>query len=343
MARRRSDARQPACKRGNWLWCEGLPEKGHGSGVWASFANREEQKFPHRVQARIGISYVSEANARANLAAESPKGTSLDAVRLRAEDAWRSRLGQIAVEGGTNDQRVVFTTALFHSLMTPNVYSDVNGEYRGMDGKVHRVAGHQHVQYANFSGWDVYRSQLQLLTWLDPQLGSDIAQSLFNQSKQNGGAWDRWTHNSGATHVMNGDPAPPAVADIWAFGGHDFEARAALTSLVHAADTPTAEDLNANGCGVECGGERPGLDQWLKLHYIPVGAPSWGPAADTLEDVTAEFGIASLASRLGEDALSRRFTERAQYWRNIWNPQAGPDGGVFSESERRRKLGACAG
>jgi putative alpha-1,2-mannosidase len=103
--------------------------------------------------------------------------------------------------GGTGDERTVFTTALYHSLMTPNIYSDVNGEYRGMDGKVHRVATGQHAQYANFSGWDVYRSQLQLVTWLDPQIGSDIAQSLLSQAEQNDGAWDRWTHNSGATHV----------------------------------------------------------------------------------------------------------------------------------------------
>jgi predicted alpha-1,2-mannosidase len=134
---------------------------------------------------------------------------------------------------------------------------------------------------------------------------------------------------NGATHVMNGDPAAPAVADIWAFGGRDFDAKGALASLVHAADVPTNEDLSANGCPVECAGERPGLDQWLKLHYIPAGAPSWGPAADTLEDVSAEFGISALAGHLGQEAVQKRFAERAQYWKNIWNPQATPEGGYF--------------
>ena len=84
---------------------------------------------------------------------------------------------------------------------------------------VHHVSPGQGTQYANFSGWDVYRSQLQLLTWLDPSTGSDIAESLLNQSRQDNGRWDRWTHLSGATHVMNGDPAAPAIADIYAFGG----------------------------------------------------------------------------------------------------------------------------
>ncbi len=156
-----------------------------------------------------------------------------------------------------------------------------------------------------------------------------MAQSLLNQSRQDGGRWDRWTHLGGATHVMNGDPAAVAIADIWAFGGRSFEVRSAFASLVKAADVPTAQDLSHDGCPVECVGQRPGLDQWLKLHYIPMGAPSWGPAADTLEDVAAEFGISALAGHLGETALQRRFQARAQYWKNIWNADAAPDGGYF--------------
>ncbi len=300
---------------GTGFGAKGFPEKGNGSGVWVSFAAGRA----HEVHVRVGISYVSEANARANLAAENTADTSFDTLRARVEDAWRKRLNQIEIKGGTSDERTVFTTALYHALMTPNTYSDVNGEYRGMDGQAHHIVAGQHAQYANFSGWDVYRSQLQLVTWLDPQVGSDIAQSLLNQADQNGGA----------THVMNGDPAAAAVADVWAFGGHSFDAKRALVSLVHAADVATADDLKQDGCPVECGGERPGLDQWLKLHYIPVGAPAWGPAADTLEDVSAEFGISSLADRLGDEATSRRFLERAQYWHNIWNPEASPEGGYF--------------
>jgi len=302
---------------------KGFAETGHGSGVWVGFGTGGA------VRLRVGISYVSEANARANLEAESRPGATYAAVAARARAAWNQRLNRIETQGGTDEQRVVFTTALYHASMTPTVYSDVNGEYEGMDGKVHRVAPGQKFQYANFSGWDVYRSQFQLLTWLDPEQGSDIARSLYNQSLQDNGRWDRWTHLSGATHVMNGDPAAPAVADIWAFGGHGFDARAALRSLVRAAEVPTKEDLSQNGCPVECAGERPGLDQYLRLHYIPVGAPAWGPAADTLEDVTADFAISALATDLGDSATAAKFLERAQYWKNIWNPRAAPDGGYF--------------
>jgi predicted alpha-1,2-mannosidase len=302
---------------------KGFPEAGHGSGVWLGFG------MAGTVRVRIGISYVSEANARANLEAESAGGTTYEDVAAKARSAWNKRLSQIAIEGGTDQQRTIFTTALYHALMTPTVYSDVNGEYTGMDGKVHRVGGQQQIQYANFSGWDVYRSQFQLLTWLDAKQGSDVAQSLYNQSVQDGGRWDRWTHLSGATHVMNGDPAAAAIADIWAFGGRGFDAKAALKSLVKAADVPTKEDVSHDGCPVECVGQRPGLDQWLKLHYIPVGAPAWGPAADTLEDVSAEFGISAMAGHLGDEPVRRRFADRAQYWKNIWNPQAAKDGGYF--------------
>ncbi len=308
---------------GTGFGAKGFPEAGHGSGVYLTFTPGST------VRVRIGISYVSLANAEANLQSEAPQGTTAETIAERARKAWEEKLAQIEITGGTPDERTVFHTALYHSLLTPTIYSDANGEYEGMDHQVHHLAAGQHSQYANFSGWDVYRSQLQLVTWLDPERGSDIAQSLLNQSRQDHGRWDRWTHLSGATHVMNGDPAAPAIADIYAFGGRTFEAKEALSSLVHAADVPTAEDLSHAGCPVECVGERPGLDQWLKLHYIPAGAPAWGSAADTLEDATAEFGISALAGHLGDHATEKRFLERAQYWENIWNANATPEGGYM--------------
>jgi predicted alpha-1,2-mannosidase len=311
-------AGQTSSEGGTGFGPTGFAETGHGSGVYLTFAPGTE------IHVRIGISYVSLANAEANLQSEAPAGTTTEAVAARAAALWKKRLSQIEISGGTPDQRIVFRTALYHSSQTPTIYSDVNGDYEGMDHKVHHVSPGQRAQYANFSGWDVYRSQFQLLTWLDPAQGSDIAQSLLNQSRQDNGRWDRWTHLSGATHVMNGDPSAPALADIYAFGGRSFEAKAALASLVQAADVPTNEDLSHAGCPVECVGQRPGLDQWLKLHYIPVGAPAWG-----LVDSTADFGISAFAAHLGEHAIADRFLERAQYWKNIWNAAATPEGGYM--------------
>ena len=297
----------------------GHPPGRKGSGAWIAF---DPAKTP-LVNMRIGVSYVSLANARTNLAAESPKGATLESTRDAARKAWDDRLGQIAVTGGMKDERAVFYTALYHVLLGENTYSDVNREYMGFDKQVHKVASPQRIQYANFSGWDVYRSQLQLVTWLDPKIGSDIAQSLLNQANQNNGVWDRWTHVTGATSVMNGDPSPPSIAAIYAFGGRDFDVKGAYASLLKAATMPTALDLDHRGCPVQCVGERPGLDQWLKLHYMPVGSPGWGSAADTLELAAADFGVAQLAEYTGDDANAKLFRERAGWWRNLFNPETG--------------------
>jgi predicted alpha-1,2-mannosidase len=296
----------------------GHPPGRKGSGAWISF-DPVQEPF---VNMRVGVSYVSLANARANLAAENPDGTSLESVRDAARKIWNAKLGQIAVKGGSKDERAVFYTALYHVLLEPNTYSDANGEYLGFDGKVHKVAAPQLVQYANFSGWDVYRSQLQLVTWLDPAVGSDIAQSLLNQANQNGGIWDRWTHLTGATSVMNGDPSPPAIAAIYAFGGRNFDVKGAYASLLQAATVPTDKDLSHRGCEVQCVGERPGLDRWLALHYMPVGSPGWGSAADTLELAAADFGVAQLAAIEGDAANAKLFQDRAGWWRNLFNPNA---------------------
>ena len=299
------------------------PAKGSGGWVVLDTANSPS------IGVRVGISYVSEENAEANLQAENPSGTTFDKVRERARTAWNHALSRIEIEGGTHDEQVVFYTALYHTLLGENLSSDVDGRYMGMDAKVHSLANPQKAQYATFSGWDVYRSQLQLLTLLEPDVAGDFAQSLLNQANQNGGEWDRWTHNSGITHVMNGDPAAPSIADILAFGAGNFDAKAAYKSLLLAATVPTAHDLSNEGCEVECVGQRPSLDQWLKLHYIPVGANAWGPAADTLEDATADFAVSELARRMGDDTTRRHFLERAQYWKNIFNPQATPQGGYI--------------
>ncbi len=215
---------------------KGNPPAGRGSGGWIAF----DAAHAPAVTLRIGVSYVSEAAARANLAVESAPGVTVDQVQAQTRAEWNKRLGEIAIDGGTPEQRTVFYTALYHSLLEPNLYSDADGRYLGFDGAVHDLSPGQGAQYANFSGWDVYRSQLQLVTWLDPKVGSDFAQSLLNQANQNGGVWDRWTHLTGRTGVMNGDPSAPAIADISAFGGHGFDEFRRLSFAAHRGDEPDA-------------------------------------------------------------------------------------------------------
>lgn len=303
---------------GTTYGADGYPPPGKGSGAYVTF----DSASGLAVTVRVGISYVSLENAEKNLRADAPAATTIDVVRQRAHGAWNRALGRVRVAGGTADERTIFYTALYHALLHPNLFSDADGRYTGFDGAVHAVSGRQHAQYANFSGWDVYRSQLQLVTLLDPAVASDIAQSLFNQAEQNGGAWDRWTHNSGATHVMEGDPSPPAVAGIAAFGGTAFDVDGAYRSLARAATVPTKADSSREGCPVECTGQRPALDQWLSRHYVPAGAPAWGAAGETLEDVTADFSLAQLARMTKHDDEARAFLVRSANWRNVFNPQA---------------------
>src|SRR6185437_4734467 len=126
-----------SAKGGTGYGDKGFPPPGKGSGAWIGFAPGSD------VAVRVGISYVSLANARANLHAEIPQGTTLAQVRDHARDEWNHALGRIAIEGGTPDQRTTFYTALYHALLQPTMFSDTNGEYRGFDQKIHRVGGAQ--------------------------------------------------------------------------------------------------------------------------------------------------------------------------------------------------------
>jgi len=303
----------------------GRPVAGKGAGGYVEFAPGSGP-----VNVKVGISYVSKAGAEANLAAENPARRSFESVQDAAVRAWRERLGAVRVGGGTDEDRTTFYTALYHALLHPNVISDADRRYRGSDAKVHTVSrGHQ-AQYGTFSGWDVYRSQVQLLTLLSPGTGSDIAQSLLELARQNGGVWDRWLHGASGTHVMNGDPSPAALAGIRAFGGTNFDLRGALDSLVKAATVPTAQDLSSAGKPVLSVGQRPSLDKYLDEHYMPSVSNAWGGAAETLEMSGADFALSQLAGAAGEKDTAATFARRSQWWQNNFNIAADPTGGYIA-------------
>ncbi|MFJ1872559.1 GH92 family glycosyl hydrolase [Streptomyces chartreusis] len=303
----------------------GRPVAGKGAGGYVEFAPGTGP-----VNVKVGISYVSRAGAEANLAAENPPNRSFDAVADAARRAWRERLSAIRVGGGTDAERATFYTALYHALLHPNVISDADRRYRGSDGQVHVVGKGHRAQYGTFSGWDVYRDQVQLLTLLDPRVGSDIAQSLYELAEQNGGVWDRWLHGAGGTHVMNGDPSPIALAGIRAFGGTDFDLRGALRSLVKAATVPTDKDLSPAGKPVLSVGQRPSLDKYLKHHYMPSVSNAWGGAAETLEMSGADFALSQLAAEAGQKDMAKTFADRSQWWQNNFNTAATEDDGYIA-------------
>ncbi|MFG3586089.1 GH92 family glycosyl hydrolase [Streptomyces sp. NPDC047990] len=258
------------------------------------------------VTVRVGVSFVDVGGALRNLTAEQ-RGRPYDEVRRAARARWNDWLGRIAVGGGTEAQRRVFYTALYHALLHPSVFSDTDGRYPGMDGAVHRArAGH--TQYADFSGWDVYRSQVQLVALLAPAEASDIAQSVLDQGLQ-AGYFDRWTLANGGTGVMVGDPLPVIASAVHAFGATDFDAR----GLLRAAMAGREDDR-----------QRPGHRQYDTLGYVPAGAKGvWGPAATTLEYAVSDYALAQLAGRLGDTAAHRTLLKASGNWRNLFNPATG--------------------
>ncbi|MDX6346610.1 MAG: hypothetical protein QOF84_1400 [Streptomyces sp.] len=273
---------------------------GPGSGAYVTFDTAKQAT----VGVKVGLSYVSIAGATANAKAEQGS-SSFDNVVKKARASWNDRLNQIQVDGGTTAQRTTFYTALYHSLLQPNVFSDTDGQYPGFDGRVHQAAK-GHAQYANFSGWDIYRSEAQLLALLAPGESGDIAQSMYNQAHQAGDVWDRWSVNNDFEGVMNGDPYHSILASMYAFGATGFDAKAALTSMVKGATTiqPTTARYV----------ERPGLADYQTLGYLP------DDVSTTLEYTSADFGIAALAGKLGDASTQSTFMKRAQNWESVFNP-----------------------
>lgn len=264
------------------------------------------------VQAKVGVSYVSVANATANRAAENT-GWDFNATRTAAQDAWNSALGKIQIAGGTAAQQQTFYTALYHSLLHPNVISDTNGQYYGFDGKTHTVdAGHKAV-YANYSGWDIYRSQAQLEALVAPQVASDTAQSMVDDYAQTG-IFPKWSENNGESYVMVGDPADGIIANYYAFGARDFDTNTALADMVKQASTTN--------------NDRPGLNYLNSPGYMPHDGSYgccnfYGPVATTLEYNTADFALSAMAGALGDTGNQKTYANRAQDWRNVLNPASG--------------------
>ena len=265
--------------------------------------------------AKIGISYVSVTNAKANLTQENP-GWNFGSTQAAAHAAWNTALGKIAVAGGTAAQQATFYTSLYHSLLQPNVASDDNGQYIGMDGKVHTVDSGHSAWYTNFSGWDIYRSQAQLEALVDPSAASDTAQSMLDDYSQDG-MLPKWLMDSGETYVMVGDPSDSILADYRAFGASDFDTSTALNDMV--AEATTTNNVRPGGSYLNTPGYLPHDGDYTGDTNF------YGPISTTLEYDTADFAISAFAGALGNTGDQQTFVNRAQDWRNVLDPNSGFD------------------
>jgi predicted alpha-1,2-mannosidase len=311
--RRAEDREEPAAN----------PRSTARAGAYATFDTRRN----HLVTARVGVSFVSVEGARANLAAES-RG-SFRAIAARARAHWNQALGRVRVSGGLRRRLDTFYTALYHAFLAPRTFDDVGGVYPGMDGQLHRARGR--TQYADFSGWDVYRSEVQLLSLLVPRRASEMMRSLLADAEQSG-CLPRWPYANGQSMTMVGDSADPILASAAAFGAGAFDRGAALSAMVRGATQPCR---SANGEYLQ----RQGLAPYIEHGYVPFdldtntrnanslyGDPDavWGSAATTLEYAVDDFAIAQLAARsLHGHSTYRAFMRRSANWRRLFNPASG--------------------
>jgi predicted alpha-1,2-mannosidase len=282
------------------------PVKGKQVGGYVTFGASPRNV----VRMKVGLSYVSAENARLNLRAENP-GWDFEAVRAKARARWNGALGRMEALGGTEGERRVFYTALYHTLLHPTVFGDANGEYLGFDDKVH--SSRTHTQYTNFSGWDIYRSQVPLLALLFPEEASDMMQSLVNAAEQ-GGALPLWPVANDESGAMVGDPSTASIASAYALGARRFDTRAALRAMIRNATDPGARSRSYPA--------RNALADYLKYGYIPMEQKGLrGSPSVALEYETADFALAQFAKAHGDTQTHAEMMRRSQWWTRLFDPE----------------------
>ena len=302
-----------ALESGTWKRDELKPNttfaEGEYSGVYFTFDVNKKKN----IQYKIGVSYVSVENARENLKAENT-GWDFLQIQNQAESKWNHYLGKIEVEGTNPDRTTQFYTHLYRSFIHPNVCSDVNGEYMGADFRVHKSRS---KHYTSFSNWDTYRTQIQLLSILDPEVASDIVISHQLFAEEAGGAFPRWVMANIETGVMQGDPTPILISNAYAFGARNYDPKPIFKTMRKGAEEPGAMSQEVEA--------RPGLKQYLDKGYYN--------ASIQLEYTSADFAIAQFALHaVGDEFVSWRYFHFARSWKNLYNPETGwlqsrnPDG-----------------
>ena len=266
-----------------------------------------------QVEVRMGVSFVSVENARENLDKEQLSYT-FDELKSQARGKWNSDLGRIRVKGGTDEQKRVFYTALYHTLIHPNILSDVNGEYPLMESFGNGKKNYD--RYTVFSLWDTYRNVHQLLTLVYPERQLDMVRSMVDMSKEWG--WlPKWELYGRETFTMEGDPAIPVIVDTYRKGLTDFDIDSAYIAMKRSADTPGAFNPM-----------RPDVDPYIELGYVPLGYYSGDMSGDNsvshaLEYYVADAALAWLAEQKGDKDYAKELRKRAAGYKNYYSKESG--------------------
>ena len=243
---------------------------------------------------KVGISFVDVDGARNNFKQEI-EAKDFETVRSEAERAWNDQFSKIIVSGGSEADKTVFYTALYHTMIDPRLFTDCDGRYVGGDYAVHE-SGTSFSKRTIFSGWDVFRSQMPLQTIINPQVVGDIVASLVTMADQSGkGYLERWEFLNAYSGCMVGNPAIAVMADAYAKGIRCFDAGEALKLALSTSE---------------------------KYGNHPLG---WTPSSisETLEYAYSDWCVARLAEALGDQEITVEYDMRSKAYRNIFDPGAG--------------------
>ncbi|PLW98745.1 MAG: glycosyl hydrolase family 92, partial [Marinilabiliales bacterium] len=250
---------------------------------------------------KLGISAVDAEGSMKNLVAEIPDWD-FNKVKEMVQDKWNHELSAIQVEDENEENKKIFYTALYHSLLNPNIFSDVDGRYRGTDLQVHNADGHDH--YTIFSLWDTYRATHPLFTLIQQERTNDFINTFLSHYKD-GGQLPVCELAGNYTGCMIGYHSVPVIADAYMKGIQDYDMNLALEAMVSSADQ-----------------QHLGLDSYVKYGYIPADKEHES-VSKTLEYAYDDWCIATVAESMGKQELADRFYVRSQFYKNIYDPQTG--------------------
>ena len=290
---------------GGSIWPYKNGETGKNIGAFVTFRTSANEQ----ILVKVGISYTSVEGARKNLHAEIPDWD-FDRVKNVARSVWNNELSRIKIDGVTDDQKEIFYTAMYHSLLAQYISQDADGKYMGSDKKVHETTGYDF--YGSFSCWDTYRSQHPLLTLIAPGHVNDFIKSIEAKTRTYG-----WLP---AQHFMNvfgeamvGDHLIPVIVDAYRKGFRDYDVKFLYEAMrTKALEEPKPPVSSHSG--------RSGLRYYIDLGYIPVDKVTES-VPNTLELAYDDWCIAQLAKELGKNDDYELFMKRAGNYKNLWDDQ----------------------
>ena len=271
------------------------------------------------IMIRVGISAVDVEGARRNAETEIPRFSFPD-VRRQAEEDWAAALDRFVVTGATETELTIFATALYHSFLAPNRFSDIDGRYRGMDGEIHTAEDRNH--YTVFSLWDTYRATHPLFTIVEPDRTREFLQTFLAQDEQ-GGRLPVWELAANETDCMIGYHSVSVIADAWTKGLTTDDGDKLIDAMIDSARR-----------------DHFGLESYKRDGFISVDYESES-VSKTLEYAYDDWCIARMAEALGKQEIAEEFDRRAQGWRHLFDPRTGfmrprENGGWMTPYDPRR-------